>query len=349
MLKKLITAGLLVTTAFGVAPLVIDCPVVYAKTDKKDKTKAQGLYSVGVECMKNGKFKDAAASFMEASEADKENPIYAMFTGDMLLKLKQYPAAIRSYTQAIENYSHGERKQKDKIRMKSYLGISDAYRKSKDLTNAEIYARDLIAMYPEDYRGYLALGRVYSEDSANWSKAIIELSESIVRKPDQIHAYLALAKIYSKQNDIQKVIETYEMACDYRPLDEGIKMSLAQVYFTYTEDGSHYKDAIRVLKSILDVNENNALARYYLALAYTLDDDLESAEKELGVLTGLNQNLAERLYQEIKAYNRKRAQGNVDVSIRPAKDGEIITLEEKERETVSQVIERQLEKLEKNS
>lgn len=348
MFRKIVALGLLSAVFLGSVPFVYDSPIAYA-TDKKDKEKARATYATGVELMKNGNLKEAAGCFMEASELEKENPLYALLAGDMLLKLKQYPAAIRSYKQSIENYSHGQKKQKDKIRKKAYLGMSDAYRKTKDIANAEATAKELIAAYPEDYRGYLALGRAYSENKNTWPDAIKQLEESIVLKPDQLHSYLALATIYSKQDNIAKVIEVYEMACDYRPLDENIKMSLAQVYFTYTEGGHHYEDAARVLKSILDVNDKNALAHYYLALAYTLTDDLQGAEKELGVLTGLNQNLAERLYQEIKAYNRKKSQGEVEISVRQAQDGEIITLEEKERETVGQVIERQLEKLEKNS
>ncbi len=350
--KKIIAAALIGATALSIPAVTIMPQVAYAKADKTAKAKAQAFYTGGLECIKNKDIRTAAESFMEAGKLDEENPLYALFAGDMLSQLKQYPAAIREYERAVKYYKEGPKKQKDKIRIKAWLGLSDAYRKTNDAASAKEYSKLLIYEYPEDYRGFLALGRVYAMNKETYPEAIVTLKKSIDLKKDQLPAYLTLASIYSKQGQKDKIVETYEQACDYRPLDESMKMSLAQVYFSYKDDGvNHYKDAIRVLKSIIDVNRSNAFAHYYLALAYTLEGEQGQAEKELSILTSLDKSLADKLYHEIRAYNKKHSQEGVTVDVSEAKDGEVITIESgaPQTENLTRMVESQIARMETNA
>ncbi len=348
-----ISAALLVSTV--VPQIFVDIANVACakKPDKKEKEKAQAYYVGGVNMMKGNDIKLAASNFIEAHKLDPENPLYSLFAGDMLAKLKQYPAAIRHYKDSLLNYRKGEKKQRDKIHIKALLGLSDAYAKNNENEAAKITAKELMTEFPDDYRGYLALGRIYARDESTYREAVEVLNRSLDLNREQLPAYLTLAAVFNKAGKMNKVIQVYEMASDYRPLDEAIKMSLAQVYFTYKDSSgqNHYPDAIRVLKSILDVNNNNAFAHYYLSLAYALTNDMQQAEQELAILTELNKNLADRLYHELRAYNEKKAVEDVTVHVTDMGQGEVIALDDNEsrHENVTALVAEQLDRMERKT
>ena len=281
-----------------------------AKTSQQDIAKAQKFYSQGLSNYQNNNIKSAAEQFMEASKIHKDNPLYNMFAGDTLRMLKQYPSSIRYYSAAIENIGHAKKNMKQKIKLKSYVGIAQSYLNSKDTTNALVYADKAIKEFKDDYRGHYVKGEIYYADKATHDKAIEEYNKSLEVDKTQYSSYVKLLKIYYEKNNIDKVIETYKTAVDYRPTDITMKMALAQVYISHVDESTnkhYYKEAIATLKDLINVEPKNAFAHYYLATMYVLTDNMSKAQEELATTNVLNPNLGNRLNREIITYQKKHA------------------------------------------
>ena len=301
-LKKALAIGL-VASSFS----VFYSDNVEAKSNKREVQQAIQAYQQGYQLYLNNDIKGAADAFMLATKKDENNPLYELFAGDTLRILKQYPASIRYYESAIEHYKKADKEYRDRILIKAYMGLSIGYREKNEDEKAIDYAKRLIKAYPDEFRGYYSLGNVYAKDKKTEADAITQYKLAIEKDKEQLQPYLALASLYNRQGNTKGIIETYKEAVDYRPLDEALKMSLAQVYLSNKDSNGNgqYKEAEQVLRSLVSVNNANAFAHYYLGLTYILLGNQAKAENELAILNNLNPNLGNRLYREANAYYRK--------------------------------------------
>jgi tetratricopeptide (TPR) repeat protein len=337
-LKKLIAVGLL-TTSFG----LFYADNAEAKSSKKEIQQATQIYQQAYQLYLNNDIKGAADAFMLAAKKDENNPLYELFAGDTLRVLKQYPASIRYYEAAIDHYKKADKEYRDRILIKAYMGLSIGYREKNDDAKAIDYALRLVKAYPDEFRGYYTLGNVYAKNKKTEQDAIAQYKLAIEKDKEQLQPYLALAALYNKQGNTKGIIETYKEAVDYRPLDEALKMSLAQVYLSNKDSSGkgQYKEANEVLKSLVSVNNANAFAHYYLGLTYILLGDKAKAEDELAILNNLNPNLGNRLYREANAYYRKHENDPKDIDtirvdvLEDTKDAvnDTITISDKPKET----------------
>lgn len=303
--KKAIACALAITT-FS----VLGFSSAEAKTSKQDIAKAQKMYAQGLNNFKNNNIKLAAEEFMEAAKTHEDNPLYNMFAGDCLRLLKQYPSSIRYYTVALDNIKHAQKNTRDKIKIKSYVGLAQSYLGTKDNVNALKYADKAIEDFKKDYRGHYIKGEIYYADQSTHDKAIEEYKKSLEVDKTQYSSYVKLLKLYYEQDNIDKVIETYKTAVDYRPTDTTMKMALAQVYISHVDESTnkhYYEEAIATLKDLINVEPKNAFAHYYLSTMYVLTDNLPKAQEELGKTNALNPNLGNKLNREIVAYQKKHA------------------------------------------
>lgn len=321
-MRKKIAGGLSALLAVSVMAGVALSPCAEAsKVSKHDLAQAQKSYQAGIQQYNSNNPKSAAENFIAATKSDEKNPLYSLFAADMLRTLKQYPSSIRYYQTTIKNIGHAKKDMREKIKIKAMTGLANAYADSGDRENGISYANKVIHEFPDDYRGHFALGTIYNKDKATYDEAIKAYKDSLNASKDQYNSYVRLIRIYMEKDDIQGIIDTYKMGVDYRPLDEGMKMALAQVYIQHKDKNTnknYYSEAIEVLKSLENLNPKNDLAHYYLSMLYALTDDKGNAKKELAILANVNGNLAHRLDMELQAYDKmhagdKKVSTNVDV------------------------------------
>ena len=308
-LQKICASAMLCATALSVGAL---CGSAEAKTSKSDMAKAKAAYSQGIEKFDSGDMRGAAASFMQADKLAGDDGLYEVLAGDSLRDLKQHSSAIRYYEEALEHAGKAKKGMKDKIRQKSYIGLAESYAETGDMTKAVEYADKSISEFEKDYRGHYVKGLVLQKTDRN--QAVSEYKKSIEIDKTQYNSYVQLIRVYKELGNIQGAIDTYKQAIDYRPLDEDMKMGLAQLYIKETKKegatANYYPQAVEVLKSLADVNPQNAYAHYYLSTLYLLMGDRESCYQELGSTNALNANLGNRLGREIEAYVRKNMNSN---------------------------------------
>jgi len=285
------------------------CNFAEAKTSKSDIAKGKQLYTTGIQSLGSGDYKGAAQNFMDAEVKDKDNPLYELLAGDTLRYLKQYPSSIRYYTETLEHLKKADKKVRSKIEAKAYIGLAESYLGNKEETNALKYADKAIKEFKDDYRGHYVKGNIYENNKTTQEQAISEYQEALKIDKTQYNPYVKLIKMYNKQGNIDKVIDVYKQAVDYRPVDENMKMSLAQVYISETKkEGAvknYYPEAIEVLKSLTNINKKNYYAHYYLSTVYLLQGNKEKCYEEMSIVNNLNPNLGNKLSREVAAYVKK--------------------------------------------
>ena len=279
-----------------------------AKVSKQDQARAKQLYSQCAEKFDNRDIKGAAACFMEADKLAQNEPLYKILAGDSLRSLQQHSSAVRYYEDALDT-ANKNKKMKDKIKQKAYIGLAESYAAMNDKEKALEYADKSIHEFEKDYRGHYVKGLVLQKD--NPQEAIAEYNKSLEVDKTQYNSYVKLISLYKSLGQTDNAIKTYKQAVDYRPLDEDMKMALSQLYISETKkEGSkvnYYPQAIETLKSLTAVNNNNAQAHYFLSTLYLLQNDRENCYKELATTNALNAGLGNRLSKEIEAYVKKQA------------------------------------------
>lgn len=279
-----------------------------AKVSKSDLSKAQAAYSQGIEQFGQGNTRAAAANFMQADKLAEDNALYEVLSGDTLKELQQYPSAIRYYQDAIDHSGKSQKGMKDKIRQKAYIGLAEASAGNNDMETALKYADKSIHEYDKDYRGHYIKGIVLQKSDPK--AAAEEFKKSLEVDKTQYNSYAKLIDIYKAANDVNSVIKTYQQGVDYRPLDEDMKMSLAQLYISESQKAgatkNYYPQALEVLKSLTAINNKNAQVHYYLSTIYLLTGDRNNCYQELANTNALNPNLGNRLSREIEAYVKKQ-------------------------------------------
>ena len=278
-----------------------------SSSDKANAARAKQLYSQCVEKFSSNDTRGAAACFIQADDYAKTEPLYKILAGDSLKSLKQYSSAIRYYQDAIDNAGKNK-KMKKQIVQKAYIGLAECYAESGDKDEALKYADKSINDYGKDYRGHYVKGLVLQKTDKDG--AIAEYQKSLEVDPKQYNSYVKLVSLYEEKGDTADVISTYQKAIDYRPLDEEMKMALAQFYISQTKkEGAtvnYYPQAVEVLHSLVNVNPQNAQAHYFLSTLYLLQGDKDGCYQELTRTNELNAGLGNRLAREIEAFMKKK-------------------------------------------
>lgn len=199
-MRKKIAGGLSAFLAVSVLTGVALSPCAEAsKVSKHDLAQAQKSYQAGIQQYNSNNPKSAAENFIAATKSDEKNPLYSLFAADMLRELKQYPSSIRYYQMTIKNINHAKKDMREKIKIKAMTGLANAYADSGDKENGITYANKVIHEFPDDYRGYFALGTIYNKDKATYDEAIKAYKDSLNASKDQYNSYVRLIRIYMEK------------------------------------------------------------------------------------------------------------------------------------------------------
>ncbi len=246
---------------------------------------AEGLYAMGIRYVLAEDYGKALPYFVETI---KRNPGYAQAyfqMGYCLAKLGQYKEAIGPYEQAVRINP------KDADFLNNLCvayGTVGRYHEAIELCRQSIRLKfDLAETHNNLGWSYQRLGR--------YQEAIQSCKEAIRLNPDLAPAHYNLGNAYSALKRYREAIDAYKEAIrikfDYA---EG-HLDLGAAYFQtgkYEEAIESYKRAIRLKPSLAEAHLN-------LGMAYLKSGDRGSAVEEYKILRGLNQELANKLFNLI--------------------------------------------------
>jgi tetratricopeptide (TPR) repeat protein len=246
---------------------------------------AEGLYAMGIRYVWAEDYGKALLYFVETI---KRNPNHAQAyfqIGYCLARLGQYKEAIGPYEQAVRINP------KDADFLNNLCvayGMVGRYDDAMESCRQSIQLKsDLAETHNNLGWSYQRLGR--------YQEAIQSCKEAIRLKPDLALAHYNLGNAYSALKKYKEAIDAYKEAIrikfDYA---EG-HLDLGAAYFhtgRFEEAIDSYKRAIRLKPSLAEAHLN-------LGMSYLKSGDRGSAVEEYNILRGLNQEMANKLFNLI--------------------------------------------------
>jgi len=149
--------------------------------------------------------------------------------------------------------------------------IGNYYRERKDLSKAEEYFRNAIAVNHDGVIAYYYLAELEAL-KGNEAAAIAYLEKAVAANPYFPKAYRALGGLYERKKDFVKAKLTYEQGLKYAPEDSTLLNNLAWVLLVHLADKPAAYVYIRKARSIApddpDIQDTHAWW-YYLSADYS--------------------------------------------------------------------------------
>lgn len=125
--------------------------------------------------------------------------------------------------------------------------------------------------------------------------ALRALEESVRISPDFADAYRELGSVYREIGDDDAALQACQQVVSLDPGDEVAQYNLGEIYLVKRMR----KEAEAAFAKAVEIRPGFAEAHYQLGRIYVLNNDMESAFHEYGILVGLDRRLASKLFDEI--------------------------------------------------
>jgi tetratricopeptide (TPR) repeat protein len=246
---------------------------------------AEGLYAIGLRYVWAENYGKALPYFVEAVKRNPEHASAYFQIGYCLARLGEYKEAIEPYHQAIRINPKDADFHNNLCAAYGMIGrYDDAIKSCKQAIQLK---SDLAESHNNLGWSYQRLGR--------YQEAIESCKEAIRLKPDFALAHYNLGNNYSALMKYEEAIYAYKEAIRIRfDYAEG-HLDLGAAYFhtgRFEEAIDSYKEAIRLKPSLAEAHLN-------LGMSYLKRGDRGSAIEEYKILRGLNQELANKLFNLI--------------------------------------------------
>jgi tetratricopeptide (TPR) repeat protein len=246
---------------------------------------AEGLYTIGLRFLWAEDYEKALPYFIETVKRNPEHAQAYFQIGYCLARLGQYKEAIELYKQAIR-IKPGD--------AEIHNNLCVAYGMVGRYGDAIESCRQAIQLKSDIAEAHNNLGWSYQR-LGRYQEAIQSCKDAIRLKPDFALAHYNLGNNYSALKKYEEAIDSYKEAIrikfDYA---EG-HLDLGAAYFhigRFEEAISSYKQAIRLKPSLAEAHLN-------LGMSYLKLGDKGSAIEEYKILRGVNQELANKLFNLI--------------------------------------------------
>ncbi len=246
---------------------------------------AEGLYSTGLHFLWTEEYAKALPYFFETVKRNPGHGAGYFQIGYCLAKLGQYKEAIELYKQALRVIPK---------EAGVYSNLCTAYGKAGRYDEAIESCKAAIQLKPDFAEAYSNLGWSYHK-AGRHQEAVEACKQAIRLKPDFSSAHYNLGNSYSALKKYAEAIDSYKEAIRIQFDYAESHSDLGAAYFhtgRIEEAIVSYKQAIRFKPALAE-------ARLNLGMAYLRLGDKGSAIEEYKVLKGLNQELANRLFNLI--------------------------------------------------
>jgi serine/threonine-protein kinase len=244
-----------------------------------------------------GKYADAVKQYQRALDLDRNNDYALGQLADAYQKLGNPTAAEAAYKKAISL-----RPQYWGV----YSGLGALYFSQARYADAADAFLKVTSLSPDNHRGYSNLGAAYLY-LGKYPEAIDSLRRSIELRPNR-DAYTALGSAYFSQRRFAEAVGGFQLALgldDTDPLNWG---NLADaLYWTpgkRLDAPAAYQNAIKLFRSKLKTNPNDAEALGYLAMYSAMLGDRHTAKDSLKRSLELASNAPDGLFYAAFVYNQ---------------------------------------------
>jgi tetratricopeptide (TPR) repeat protein len=270
--------------------IVLGYFVFSAYIEKRNKTIASKLFTIGRQKAQAKDFEEALAYYEKALRADPKNSEAYYRAGACYFLLKQYEKAIESYKRAI---------QIDSNFAGAYHNLGNVYDELAQYEEAIMVYKQAIRIDPNDVASYKRLGFTYGSagqyekeresyekvisinpnyefaDTQNalgvaynrlgrYEEAAKALKQAVKVMPDEWDSYWWLALSYDKLGDYVNAINAFEQCVRIKPDNTHAFFLLG---LAYNKIGL-YEKSIETYRHIIKIEPNYAHAHHWLGVAF---------------------------------------------------------------------------------
>ncbi|MDO5522196.1 MAG: tetratricopeptide repeat protein [bacterium] len=204
--------------------------IAISGTACSSKDSASSIYDKGVSYLEDGKYGEAATSFEQAVEKDRDNSEYSVYYGMALIKTGEYDKAVEVFDQAIKE---GSKKKIVKANKEAYRGKGIAYYSLNKYEEAyqsfeNALAIDELEDLDQDIKEYL--GECYVAVK-QYDKAITIYSELIKEDKKQYAYYINKAKALKLSGNEKASKDTLNEALKLKQKSDEDKYNAALVHY----------------------------------------------------------------------------------------------------------------------
>ncbi|HUT54859.1 MAG TPA: tetratricopeptide repeat protein [bacterium] len=246
---------------------------------------ADSLFAKGLAYVWQGEYEKAIPFFEKAVKMNPRDGEAFFYLGLCYIELGQLEKAIHANKQAIQ------------INPDSALAhnnLGNAYSKLGLIQEAIGEYKQAVRMDPDFALAHYNLGVTYDK-LGRTQEAIGEYKQAIKINPDDADAHLNLGVGYNELGRTQEATEEFKQALRINPDDAVAHNNLG---LTYGKLG-RMQEATEEFKQALKINPDYAVAHYGLGVAYLMAGDKGAALEEYKVLKGLDNELADKLFNLI--------------------------------------------------
>ena len=171
--------------------------------------------------------------------------------------------------------------------------------KSKKLSKAELFNKELISAHPKVVNLYNVLGLILTEQK-KIDEAIEYYEKGIKIDPNYAVIYNNLGSIYQSKENYKKAENYFKKSIDLDSKMPEPQNNLGNLYLALNK----YQEAIVCFKNAVTIDHNFFISHYNLGIAYKNIGKIEEAEKHLKKTLKLNAHFytAHRILSQITKY-----------------------------------------------
>lgn len=151
--------------------------------------------------------------------------------------------------------------------------LGQVHMRTENLAEAEKAFSQLVAHYPSDLDGYLALGRLYVRMKKH-EEAVSQFRRALRLDPDMPSIYTELSDCYLAQNNLMKALDV-ALQLQYKlPDNAENNVRIGRVYLLQ----NRLDDAVEEFNKVFLVDDRNALAKIGMAHVHVVREQFDKAE-----------------------------------------------------------------------
>ncbi|MBQ2872094.1 tetratricopeptide repeat protein [bacterium] len=264
--EALIKTATLIQTYFEErADEAIDC---YTKLLDIEPENSRIYYELGHLYVSKKDIINSVNAFTLALERDSENAFYHNSLAFALLQAEQYDDAIDHYKYAINLNPDNE------WTAIVCQALGALYHQVKENPDAAMTMyQTALVLDPNSFDAYISIGDLYL-DMNDLDSSINAYCEAIKLAPDNARAYCKMGIALWEKDYLEEAIIAYNKSITYNPEYDIAYNNLGVIYL----DGiGNTKEALRLFKIAIDINENYALAYFNAGRAEQIMDNKTTA------------------------------------------------------------------------
>jgi tetratricopeptide (TPR) repeat protein len=264
------------------------------KAVKMNPSFLEGFWVLGNVYDKQRDLAAAADAYRKVTEMDGSKAEAFHRLGTVLMKMSKYGEAAAAMEKAISmNIDNKE----------VYFELGTVYEELQDSAKAAQAYERFISLKPEvAWNGYLRLG-ICRTKLEQYDAAIAAFLEALKEQPKDLNVNFKLAEAYEKAGRLDKAEQVYDTLATINPGEA--KSYYGQAIRMYDAAGQYAK-AVGPARKIVDLEPNNELNIYNLALMYFKLEDYDQAIAAFKQVLALKPDLANAWFQIGASYYQQK-------------------------------------------